>query len=716
MKARIVLASLIVLFLLAACVSFPAAHPAPMLPAPTAAPATDVTDGWQTYTNPLGFSIRYPAGWNQSELPQQTGDTIHTVMLQGAEGAVDLHWGVGFGGACPQGYTTVKVAEGELPACYSKNADGTEVWTQINKELADTSFSAEARTNNADPASHDLILEVLSTLSFPSPQQSAAELTARMLTAPNALVGPSPSSFNWSPVGTELAYVDAQGDEDVLWLYDAATGDKKVLLDPAQSPGNIDVTSAQWSPSGDKMLLTGDEALWLLEVSTGKLTSVVENAGSVTGQMFTPDGKAISYVQDNDLYVLTLADGKVQRLTTDGGETVFNGGLDWVYTEELATRAAQPGYAWSPDGVWMIYLRLDESAVHKDPVTDYRPCPSDRQLYPLSYSGHTKPNRHAPCAGPGCDRATAGGPAARRRRIRAAVLHLDAGLQSRALHHREPGSHRADPEHVDAAERRAARLDQGKRGRLDQRGSLRGADLHRATASQFLWLSERDGFMHLYLYAQDGTLVKQLTQGDWMIDSSAYNLLTPGRPVHVDPTGTWAYFTTTRSSPLERQIERVNLAAGELQQVSEQAGFHLSALSSDGSYLVDQYSAVDTPPITQIVKTDGSGAAVLAEAAGPALTLPQLSREFVTVKAHDGTDLYAQLVKPENFDPTLKYPVVVHWYGGPACRWCRTAMARPTSSTSSSATCSTRRKGSWCGGWTTGGPSAAGSLRDADLR
>ena len=90
-----------------------------------------------------------------------------------------------------------------------------------------------------------------------------------------------------------------------------------------------------------------------------------------------------------------------------------------------------------------------------------------------------------------------------------------------------------------------------------------------------------------------------------MIDSSAYNL-TPGRPVHVDPTGTWAYFTTTRSSPLERRIERVHLATGELQQVSEQAGFHLSALSSDGSYLVDQYSAVDTPPITQIVKTDGA--------------------------------------------------------------------------------------------------------------
>ena len=71
----------------------------------------------------------------------------------------------------------------------------------------------------------------------------------------------------------------------------------------------------------------------------------------------------------------------------------------------------------------------------------------------------------------------------------------------------------------------------------------------------------------------------------------------------------------------------------------------------------------------QSTKTDGDAAAlnatVLAEAAGPALTLPNLTREFITVKAHDGTDLYAQLVKPENFDPTLKYPVVVHWYGGP---------------------------------------------------
>ena len=131
------------------------------------------------------------------------------------------------------------MAEGELPACYSKNADGTEVWTQIGKELEATSFSADARTNNADPASHDLVLAVLATLSFPPPEQSTSGLTARMLTAPNALVGPSPSSFNWSPAGAILAYVEPQDGQDMLWLYDAQVGTRKCSSILPRAPATL---------------------------------------------------------------------------------------------------------------------------------------------------------------------------------------------------------------------------------------------------------------------------------------------------------------------------------------------------------------------------------------------------------------------------------------------------------------------------------------------
>ena len=156
MKTRIVFTLSICLFLAAACA-----------PAPTATPTAAASDSWQTYSNPAGFSIQYPGTWTQQQLPDQYEGKLHTVSLQGTEGHVDLQWGAGFGGACPQGYTTVKVAQSELPACYTKNADGTETWTQINKELSPTTgFSGFAGTYNADPASHDLVLQVLSTLSF----------------------------------------------------------------------------------------------------------------------------------------------------------------------------------------------------------------------------------------------------------------------------------------------------------------------------------------------------------------------------------------------------------------------------------------------------------------------------------------------------------------------------------------------------------------------
>ena len=176
MKKRIIFMLSIVLCLTVACSPVPVAPGtgatpnSTAVPVPTTAPGSSVPDNWQTYLNPLGFSIRYPGNWKQQTVPEQSGETIHTVTLLGPEGNVDLHWGVGFGGACPQGYTTVKVAQGELPTCYSKNADGTEIWNQINKELTPgtTGFSGFAGTSNTEQASHDLILQILSTLSFTS--------------------------------------------------------------------------------------------------------------------------------------------------------------------------------------------------------------------------------------------------------------------------------------------------------------------------------------------------------------------------------------------------------------------------------------------------------------------------------------------------------------------------------------------------------------------
>ena len=132
---------------------------------PTPAAASD----WQTYTNSeAGFSIHYPSTWKMEALPDQNSGALHGVSLKGSEGGVELYWGVGLGGGCTsEAIQTIKVAQGELNTCYGKTADGIERWENISKNLSTTSFSARAFTADTASSSHDLVLQVISTLSFP---------------------------------------------------------------------------------------------------------------------------------------------------------------------------------------------------------------------------------------------------------------------------------------------------------------------------------------------------------------------------------------------------------------------------------------------------------------------------------------------------------------------------------------------------------------------
>ena len=478
-------------------------------------------------------------------------------------------------------------------------------------------------------------------------------------------MGEGPSSFAWGPKGAVLAYVapDADGT-DVLRLYDAATGTRSVLLDPGANPDGIDVTSAKWSPQGDRILLTATGGLRIADARTGKVTTVAIAGDAVTAVDWLPSGRSVAYVQDNDLRTVDLGTASVTRLTTDGSETVFNGDLDWVYNEELATRSDQPAYAFSPDGKWVIHLRLDESAVQDHPTTDYDPVPPtiDWTRYPVAGTANPEATLHA------IDLATG--------ESTPVPLPADADEYVMPLLAWSPDSREAfymseNRDHT-VFELRAwdpatgtsrTVIRETDRCWINENSYV--APIFLGDGDRFLWLSERSGFMHLYLYARDGTLVRQVTSGDWMIDTPAWNILVPGRPVFVDPAGEWAYFSATKESPLQRQLYRAEIATGKLERVSHDTGFHFGALSGDGRYLVDQWSDVDSVPVTWVERADGAARKVLGASAPPSLALPDVTREFVTLKAGDGTALYAQLVLPAGFDPAKRYPVVVHWYGGP---------------------------------------------------
>jgi hypothetical protein len=187
MKA--LLAIVLLASLLAACAAPPATvttqAPPAATPEPAPAEATDtLATAWQQYVNAeAGFRIDYPATWTQEALPDQNDGLLKGVALRGPEGSIELYWGVGFGGACPDGYQPLTVAQGELRTCYVENADGTENWEQIYTQLGDVTFGGRAFTSNADPASREVILASLATLTFdpwtpPAAQPSEPDLAA----------------------------------------------------------------------------------------------------------------------------------------------------------------------------------------------------------------------------------------------------------------------------------------------------------------------------------------------------------------------------------------------------------------------------------------------------------------------------------------------------------------------------------------------------------
>ncbi|PKO77075.1 MAG: hypothetical protein CVU21_09915, partial [Betaproteobacteria bacterium HGW-Betaproteobacteria-15] len=179
----------------------------------------------------------------------------------------------------------------------------------------------------------------------------------------------------------------------------------------------------------------------------------------------------------------------------------------------------------------------------------------------------------------------------------------------------------------------------------------------------FIWSSERSGFQHLYHYSLDGTVLTQLTRGDWPVDEL----------LAVDPIRARVYFAAGKDSPLERHIYRVSLAGGEPTRLSSAEGWHQARFSADASVFVDVWSSTSLPPQTELFDADGTKLATLVandpnDPAHPyhGFRAEHIEPEFGALAAADGQVLHYSLIKPAGFDARKKSPVVVYVYGGPA--------------------------------------------------
>jgi len=173
--------------------------------------------------------------------------------------------------------------------------------------------------------------------------------------------------------------------------------------------------------------------------------------------------------------------------------------------------------------------------------------------------------------------------------------------------------------------------------------------------TDFIWQSQRTGYNHLFHYSLEKGLVAQITKGDWLVsDILGFN----EKKKEI-------YFTSTKETPLEKHLYRINWANFKMQRLDNAAGMHTGVLSSDGNYLYDIYSNENMPRVVNIINTNTLKTSNLLTAENPLKNYQRPEIKNINLKADDGTILYGKIILPTNFDPNKKYPVIVYLYNGP---------------------------------------------------
>ena len=484
------------------------------------------------------------------------------------------------------------------------------------------------------------------------------------------LMGSSgPRNVQWVENGTSYSYTtrNTETGHTEIRQYFPGSHEDKLLLDTGEmafpSTGEpFNYNSYKWSDDYRHLVFetkfrpiyrySGLSDYYLYSTEDKTLKLLVKDARTAE---LSPDGSLVGLERAGNLYVYNIKEGIEKQITDDASDTVYNGHFDWVYEEEFDIAK---GWEWSPDSKYVAYWQVDESNEPVFQMTDYEARHPDYVKFRVPLVGD--PNA----------------------KVKIGVVNLAAGskiwlnvddeyipriywtsvpnqLAVMTLNRKQNNMKLYFFNVLDGSKRLI--FEEKSENWIDINSFFEGGiDLiyFPDTIKEFFWISDRDGYPHIYRYDYDGKLIAQVTQGEWAV--TGIEGINPGKRL--------IYYISTGKSPLERQLYSIGFDGSAKQRISKEPGKHSFNLSPDTKYYIDIYSSVNMPKQVELRDTDGKLITRLENNDGITQFIelhkysPAKLFNFTTA---DDTRLDGEMVLPFDFDSTKKYPVIFDVYGGP---------------------------------------------------
>jgi dipeptidyl-peptidase 4 len=477
---------------------------------------------------------------------------------------------------------------------------------------------------------------------------------------------------NWTPDG--LGYYEFR-DGSIVKVDPKTDGEtvviKKELLTPTGASKPLKVQSFDYSNDKVKVLLFANTAkvwryntrgdYWLMNNTTGKLTQLGKSlpSQSLMFAKFSPDSKLVAYVSERNIYSEDIATGQIKKLTLDGTRKLINGTFDWVYEEEFNCR---DGFRWSPDSKQIAFWKIDATKIR-----DYYMINNTDSVYskiiPVEYpkvgESPSPAYIHVVSVGSG--------------QIR--KMNIDGDPQQHYITRMEwSGDNEIILQQLDRKQQESkliyCKVSDGSTSTFWAENDDAWVDLNTDKpvgwnwvnqGKEFLWISEKDGWRHIYRISRDGKTTTLLTKGNYDI----------GVMKAVDEANNYIYFTASPNNATQLYLYRVRINnpkdEPEMVTNAKLKGTHEYDISPNGKVAFHSFSNNNTPSVGEWISLPENKSMASAKSIEKNIKIDARKNiEYIQVTTEDNVVLDAWINKPKNFDPTKKYPVVFYVYGEPA--------------------------------------------------